>query len=91
LILLDLRLPKKNGFDVLAEIKQDPNFVSIPVVVRSSSQAPIDIHRAYGLHANCYIAKPAGVDEFYRTMRVLAEFWATVAKLPEAGDERTTG
>ena len=90
LILLDLRLPKKNGFDVLAEIKQDPAFVSIPVVVQTSSRAPIDIHRAYGLHANCYITKPGDLDEFNRTMRVLAEFWVTIAKLPGGGNERSS-
>jgi two-component system, chemotaxis family, response regulator Rcp1 len=87
MILLDLRLPKKSGFDVLAEIKQDPQFLNIPVVVQSSSEAPVDIYRAYGLHANCYITKPAGLDEFTRTMRVLAEFWVTVAKLPEGGNK----
>ena len=87
IILLDLRLPKKSGFDVLAEIKQDPKFLNIPVVVQSSSEAPIDIHRAYGLHANCYITKPTGLDEFSRTMRILAEFWVTVAKLPDGGNQ----
>jgi len=88
IILLDLRLPKKSGLDVLAEIKQDPRFLNIPVVVQSSSEAPIDIHRAYGLHANCYITKPTGLDEFSRTMRILADFWVTVAKLPDGGSER---
>jgi len=87
IILLDLRLPKKSGFDVLAEIKQDPKFLNIPVVVQSSSEAPIDIHRSYGLHANCYITKPTGLDEFSRTMRILAEFWVTVAKLPDGGNQ----
>jgi chemotaxis family two-component system response regulator Rcp1 len=87
IILLDLRLPKKSGFDVLAEIKQDPKFLNIPVVVQSSSDAPIDIHRAYGLHANCYITKPTGLDEFSRTMRILAEFWVSVAKLPDGGNQ----
>ena len=90
LIILDLRLPKKSGFDVLVEIKQDPTLANIPVVVQSSSEAPIDIQRAYSLHANCYITKPAGFDEFSRTMRVLAEFWVTVAKLPSGGNRWNT-
>jgi len=88
IILLDLRLPKKSGLDVLAEIKLDPRFLNIPVIVQSSSEAPIDIHRAYGLHANCYITKPTGLDEFSRTMRILADFWVTVAKLPDGGSQR---
>jgi chemotaxis family two-component system response regulator Rcp1 len=90
LIILDLRLPKKSGFDVLVEIKQDPALANIPVVVQSSSEAPIDIQRAYSLHANCYITKPAGFDEFSRTMRVLADFWVTVVKLPDGGNQWKT-
>jgi len=90
LIILDLRLPKKTGFDVLMEIKQDPGLANIPVVVQSSSEAPIDIQRAYSLHANCYISKPAGFDEFSRTMRILAEFWVTVAKLPSGVNQWKT-
>jgi chemotaxis family two-component system response regulator Rcp1 len=90
LIILDLRLPKKSGFDVLAEIKQDPKLANIPVVVQSSSEEPIDIQRAYRLHANCYITKPAGFDEFTRTMRVLADFWVTVAKLPSGANQWNT-
>jgi chemotaxis family two-component system response regulator Rcp1 len=90
LIILDLRLPKKSGFDVLVEIKQDPALANIPVVVQSSSEAPIDIQRAYSLHANCYITKPAGFDEFTRTMRVLADFWVTVAKLPSGANQWNT-
>jgi len=88
LILLDLRLPKKSGFEVLAEIKRDPAFIHIPVVVQTSSEAPFDIQRAYNLHANCYITKPVGLDDFARTMRVLAEFWVTVARLPGANGWR---
>jgi chemotaxis family two-component system response regulator Rcp1 len=90
LIILDLRLPKKSGFDVLMDIKQDRALANIPVVVQSSSEAPIDIQRAYSLHANCYITKPAGFDEFTRTMRVLAEFWVTVAKLPSGVNQWNT-
>ena len=87
LIILDLRLPKKSGFDVLVEIKTDPMLSNIPVVVQSSSEAPIDIQRAYSLHANCYITKPAGFDEFSRTMRALAEFWVMTAKLPSGANQ----
>ena len=83
LIFLDLRMPKKTGFDVLEEVKQDPTLASIPVVVQTSSAAAADIERAYSLHANCYITKPTDLDELSRTMRVLAEFWMTVAKLPD--------
>jgi CheY-like chemotaxis protein len=85
LIFLDLRLPKKSGFDVLAEIKQDPTLANIPVVVQTSSEASTDVQRAYSLHANCYITKPSDLDEFSRTMRVLAEFWVSIAKLPDGG------
>lgn len=85
LIFLDLRLPKKSGFDVLAEIKQDPALANIPVVVQTSSEASTDVQRAYSLHANCYITKPSDLDEFSRTMRVLAEFWVSIAKLPDGG------
>jgi chemotaxis family two-component system response regulator Rcp1 len=87
LIILDLRLPKKSGFEVLQDIKQDSALGNIPVVVQTSSEAPIDIQRAYSLHANCYITKPAGFEEFSRTMRVLADFWVTVAKLPNGGSQ----
>ena len=85
IIFLDLRMPKKSGFDVLEEVKQDPTLASIPIVVQTSSAAPTDVERAYSLHANCYITKPADLDELSRTMRVLAEFWVTIAKLPDGG------
>jgi len=85
IIFLDLRMPKKSGFDVLEEVKQDPTLASIPIVVQTSSAAPMDVERAYSLHANCYITKPADLDELSRTMRVLAEFWVTIAKLPDGG------
>jgi chemotaxis family two-component system response regulator Rcp1 len=85
LILLDLRLPKKSGFDVLTEIKQDQDLRKIPIVVQTSSEAPTDVLRAYSLHANCYITKTSDLDEFSRIMRVLAEFWVTIAKLPQGG------
>ena len=85
LVLLDLRLPKLSGFDVLGEIKQDPAFLNIPVVVQTSSEATADIYRAYGLHANCYMSKPDSIEELGRALRILAEFWTTVVKLPSDG------
>jgi two-component system, chemotaxis family, response regulator Rcp1 len=85
IIFLDLRMPKKSGFDVLEEVKQDPTLASIPIVVQTSSEAPTDVERAYSLHANCYITKPENLDELSHTMRVLAEFWVTIAKLPDGG------
>jgi CheY-like chemotaxis protein len=83
LILLDLRLPKKSGFEVLGEIKRDPYLGKIPVMVRSSSENPADIDKAYGLHANCYLIKTACLDELSRTMRALADFWISAVRLPE--------
>ncbi len=90
LIFLDLRLPKLSGFDVLAEVKQDAALANIPIVVQTSSEAPADVHKAYSLHANCYITKPCDLEEFSRTMRVLAEFWVTIAKLPDGGNDART-
>jgi chemotaxis family two-component system response regulator Rcp1 len=89
LILLDLRLPKKSGFQVLEEIKQDPVLSSIPVVVQTSSEAAADIQKAYGLHANSYITKPHTFDEFIRSMGILVDYWVTVAKLPQGEDWKT--
>jgi two-component system, chemotaxis family, response regulator Rcp1 len=86
LILLDLRLPKKSGFEVLREIKQDPVLATIPVVVHSSSEEMSDIQKAYSLYANCYIAKADTLDEFSWTMRVLADFWLTTARLADGAD-----
>ncbi len=90
LVILDLRLPKKSGFDVLKEIKENPALANIPVVVQSTSDAQVDNEREYRLHANCYITKPAEFDEFSRTMRALAEFWVAVAKLPNGGSSWKT-
>jgi CheY-like chemotaxis protein len=84
LILLDLRMPRKSGLEVLAEVKQDPNLRSIPVVVLTSSDAPQDIRMAYHLHANCYIAKPMELTGFLEAMKAVSEFWLAVVKLPES-------
>jgi chemotaxis family two-component system response regulator Rcp1 len=82
LILLDLRMPKKNGLEVLAEVKQDPTLRSIPVVILTSSEAPQDIRNTYDLHANCFITKPVDLMGFIRTMRSLNDYWFGVARLP---------
>ena len=82
LILLDLNLPKKNGREVLAELKQDPDLKSIPVLVLSTSRAPQDIRASYDSCANCYLVKLSDIEEFIATVRSIEEFWLTRAKLP---------
>jgi CheY-like chemotaxis protein len=81
LILLDLNLPKKDGREVLAEIKQDPDLKRIPVVVLTTSEAEQDIVRAYDLHANCYITKPMDLDDFLETIREIHRFWFAVGRI----------
>jgi len=82
LILLDLNLPKKDGRAVLSEVKADPALASIPVVVLTSSEAERDIAHAYALHANCFVTKPIGLDQFIEIVRSIEQFWLTVVKLP---------
>src|SRR6266478_5833751 len=82
LILLDLNLPKKDGREVLAEIKADQDLRRIPVVVLTTSQAEEDIFRAYNLNANCYISKPVDLEQFFKVVRTIKEFWLTIVKLP---------
>jgi CheY-like chemotaxis protein len=82
LVLLDLNLPRKNGREVLAELKEDPDLKSIPVLILSTSQAPQDIQESYGLHANCYLVKPSNIEEFGKTVKAIEDFWLTRAKLP---------
>jgi CheY-like chemotaxis protein len=82
LILLDLNLPKKDGREVLAEIKADEDLRMIPVVVMTTSEAQTDIQRAYSLHANCYVTKPADFEDFVGLVRSIEHFWLTVAKVP---------
>jgi two-component system, chemotaxis family, response regulator Rcp1 len=81
-ILLDLNLPKKDGREVLAEVKADPNLRRIPIVVLTTSQAEQDILRAYNLNANCYVTKPVDLDQFLKVIRSIEEFWLTIVKLP---------
>ena len=82
LILLDLNLPKKDGREVLEDIKSDPDLRYIPVVVLTTSEAEQDICRSYQLHANCYITKPVDFDRFIQIVRSIEEFWLTIVKLP---------
>lgn len=82
LVLLDLNLPGKDGREVLAEAKADPELATIPIVVLTTSAAEADILRSYELHANSYITKPVRFDEFLRTVQSLEDFWLTVVKLP---------
>lgn len=82
LILLDLNLPKKNGREVLAEIKTDSRLKCIPVVILTSSQAEKDIVTTYNLHANCYITKPVDFGQFIDVVKSIENFWFTVVKLP---------
>jgi CheY-like chemotaxis protein len=84
LIVLDLNLPRKDGRRVLAEIKADPALRSIPVVVLTSSAAEQDVVRAYELHANCYVTKPADLDQFISLVQAIERFWLIVATLPTA-------
>lgn len=81
-ILLDLSLPKKDGREVLMEVKQDGDLKSIPVVILTTSSAEEDIVRTYTLGANCYVTKPIGLDQFVRVVQSIEEFWFTVVKLP---------
>ncbi len=81
-ILLDLNLPKKDGREVLAELKSDPDLKRIPVVVLTTSKAEEDIIRSYNLHANCYITKPVGLEKFIEVVRTLENFWLEIVKLP---------
>jgi chemotaxis family two-component system response regulator Rcp1 len=85
LILLDLNLPKKDGREVLAEIKADKDLKSIPVVILTTSQAEEDILRSYNLHANCYITKPIDLHQFIGVIRAIEDFWLTIVKLPSKG------
>jgi two-component system, chemotaxis family, response regulator Rcp1 len=82
LILLDLNLPRKDGREVLADIKQDPKLCHIPVVVLTTSKADEDIVKTYNLHANAYITKPVDLNRFVEIMHSLEEFWFTIVKLP---------
>jgi two-component system, chemotaxis family, response regulator Rcp1 len=82
MILLDLNLPKKDGREVLADIKANAEFKRIPVVVLTTSNAEDDIRHTYEHHANCFITKPTGLDEFVEVVKRIEEFWLRIAHLP---------
>jgi CheY-like chemotaxis protein len=82
LILLDLNLPKKDGREVLAEIKADQHLKRIPVVVLTTSLAEEDVVKSYNLHANCYIAKPVDFDRFIQVVKSIDAFWLSIVRLP---------
>ena len=82
LIVLDLNLPRKNGREVLSEVKADPDLHKILVLVMTTSRAEQDVQKAYALNANCYITKPMDLDEFLRIVKAIEEFWLHTATLP---------
>jgi chemotaxis family two-component system response regulator Rcp1 len=82
LILLDLNLPRKDGREVLAEIKADEKLKRIPVVVLTTSKAEEDVVKSYDLHANCYVTKPVDFEQFMVVVKSIENFWLTVVKLP---------
>ncbi|MGK7905352.1 MAG: response regulator [Hormoscilla sp.] len=83
IILLDLNLPRKNGHEVLAEIKSDPNLKLIPVIVCTTSESPDDIRKSYQLNANCYITVPVQLKQFMSIVEQICDFWLTAVKLPD--------
>lgn len=83
LILLDLNLPRKNGREVLEEIKADEELKRIPVIVMTTSKAEQDVYKAYNLNANCYVTKPVDLDDFLNVVRSIEDFWLTIVTLPQ--------
>ena len=83
LILLDLNLPRKDGRQVLAEIKADLDLRRIPVVILTSSKAEEDIVKSYNLYANCYVTKPVDLEQFVKVVKSIEDFWLTIVKLPQ--------
>ena len=89
LILLDLNMPKKDGREVLKEVKDDPTLRSIPVVVLTTSKSDEDVLKSYDLHANCYIPKPVELDHFITVIQSIEDFWLTIVKLPPGGEHKS--
>ena len=88
LVLLDLNLPKKDGRQVLAEIKEDKDLQRIPVVILTISKDEEDVLKTYNLHANCYITKPIDLEQFLKVVKSIEEFWLTIVKLPPNGAKK---
>jgi CheY-like chemotaxis protein len=86
LILLDLNMPRMDGFEVLQLIKQDPDLKRIPVVTLTTSQAEQDIVKGYNLHANAYVTKPVDLDQFIKVIKTIEGFWLEIVKLPDGLD-----
>jgi CheY-like chemotaxis protein len=82
LIMLDLNLPRKDGREVLKEIKEDDDLKRIPVVILTTSKAEEDIVKSYSLHANCYVTKPLAIEQFITVVKAIESFWFTIVKLP---------
>ena len=82
LILLDLNMPKKDGREVLQEIKSDQDLKTIPVVILTTSKAEEDVIKTYNGHANCYITKPVDLEQFIKVVKAIEDFWLTIVKLP---------
>jgi CheY-like chemotaxis protein len=82
LVLLDLNMPKMDGRKVLAEVKSDSDLKRIPIVILTISKAEEDILKAYNLHANCFITKPLDLDQFFKVIRSIEDFWLTIVRLP---------
>jgi CheY-like chemotaxis protein len=83
LILLDLNMPRKDGREVLSDIKQDPHLRSIPVVVLTTSDSELDVANMYDLHANCFVTKPVDLEQFTKIVKEIKQFWFSVVKLPQ--------
>lgn len=88
IILLDLNLPKKDGKEVLSDIKSDTELKHIPVVILTTSGAEQDIIKTYNLHANCYITKPVDFDQFISVIKLIEDFWLNIVKLPSGYNKR---
>lgn len=88
LVLLDLNLPRKDGREVLAEIKADPDLKRIPVVILTISKDEEDVLKSYNLHANCFITKPIDLGQFLKVVQSIEDFWLTIVKLPPNGVKR---
>ena len=88
LVILDLSLPKKDGREVLAEMRSDKDLKSIPVAILTSSKSDEDILNSYKLHANCFITKPIELGQFIKVVQAIEEFWLTIVKLPSNGAKK---